>query len=92
MIDTMSLLKIGDACIKFLLLNVLCPYECFSFIQRYRIVSLITTASAYLRAFALFAYIAEFTDNRSDIRFYMERKWNEKGDILISNSDKDIKN
>jgi len=76
MIDTMSLLKIGEACIKFLLLNVFCPYECPSFIQRYRIVSLITTAPAYLRTFALFSYIAGFTDNRSrsDLRFYMQRK------------------
>ena len=56
MIDTVSLLQIGEACIKFLLLNVLCPYEYFSFIQRYRTICLITTAPAYLRTFALFAY------------------------------------
>jgi len=71
---------------------VSCPYECSSFIQRYRIVSLITTALAYLQTFALFAYIAGFTDNRSDLRFYMKRKWNEKGDVLILNGDKDLQN
>jgi len=35
------------------------------------IVSLITTAPAYLRTFALFAYIAGFTDNRND---YVSKK------------------
>jgi len=64
MIHTMSLLKIGKACIKFLLLNVLCPYECFSCIQRYRTVSLITTASAYLRPFALFVDLCPGRENR----------------------------
>ena len=31
-------------------------------------------------------------NRRSDLRFYMKRKWNEKGDILISNGDKDLQN
>ena len=70
-IDTMSLLKIGQAYIKFLLLILLYPYECISFIQRYRIVSLITSASTYLWIFAFFDIIAGFTDNRSDLRLYM---------------------
>ena len=43
------------------------------------------TAPAYLRTFALFAYIAGFTFNRSDLRLYIERIWIDEGDILIQN-------
>ena len=43
------------------------------------------TAPAYLRTFALFAYIAGFTYNRSELRLYIERIWIDEGDILIQN-------
>ena len=55
------------------------------------IVSLIITAPAYLQ-FSWFPYTARFTDNLSDLRYYMERKGNEKGAILFSHGDKDLQN
>ena len=42
------------------------------------------TAPAYLRPFALLAYICGFTSERSDLRFYIENKWKERRDILIN--------
>ena len=60
---------------------MLCPYGCSSLSHQYSITSLITTAPAYLQNFTLFAYIAGSTDSRSDIRFYMERKWYKKRDF-----------
>jgi len=69
MIDTMPLRMKGEACIEFLLLNVLYPYECPSLIQRYLIFSLITTVPTYFRPFASFGCIAGFADNCSYFTF-----------------------
>jgi predicted GIY-YIG superfamily endonuclease len=44
----------------------------------------IETAPAYLRPFALFAYVCGFGGTRRDLRYYIERKWKERRDQLIS--------
>lgn len=49
------------------------------------------TAPAYLRPFALFAYICGFTSNRSDLRYFIENKWKERRDYLISLGNNDQK-
>ena len=48
------------------------------------------TAPAYLRPFALFAYICGFTNTRTDLRYYVENQWKQRRDYLISlgNNDK----
>ena len=52
----------------------------------------IGTDPAYLRPFALLAYICGFTsDSSSDLRFHTENKWKEKQDFLISQGDNDVK-
>ena len=51
----------------------------------------IGTAPAYLRPFALLAYICGFTSDSSDLRFHTENKWKEKRDFLISQGDNDVK-
>jgi predicted GIY-YIG superfamily endonuclease len=45
----------------------------------------IETAPAYLRPFALFAYICGFNGSRRDLRYYIERKWKDQRDQLIQN-------
>jgi predicted GIY-YIG superfamily endonuclease len=42
------------------------------------------TAPAYLRPFALFAYICGFGGCRRDLRYYIEAKWKEQRDELIT--------
>ena len=50
------------------------------------------TAPAYLRPFALFAYICGFSSpSRSDLRFYIEQKWKEQRDHLIAQGINDPK-
>ena len=51
----------------------------------------IGTAPAYLRPFALLAYICGFTSDSTELRFHMENKWKEKRDFLISQGDNDVK-
>ena len=51
----------------------------------------IGTAPAYLRPFALLAYICGSTSDSSDLCFHMENKWKEKRDFLISQGDNDVK-
>ena len=50
------------------------------------------TAPAYLRPFALFAYICGFTNTRTDLRYYVENQWKQRRDYLISlgNNDKKV--
>ena len=51
----------------------------------------LSTEPAYLRPYALFAYICGFGGGRRDLRYYVENKWKEKRDELISNGTTDIK-
>jgi predicted GIY-YIG superfamily endonuclease len=49
----------------------------------------IETAPAYLRPFALYAYVCGFEGCRRDLRYYIERKWKEERDNLIHNGIQD---
>jgi predicted GIY-YIG superfamily endonuclease len=49
------------------------------------------TAPAYLRPFALFAYICGFPNNRTDLRYSIENRWKERRDYLISQGQNEIK-
>ena len=44
----------------------------------------VDTAPSYLRPFALFAYVCGFGGRRRDLRYYIENKWKDKRDKLIS--------
>ena len=51
----------------------------------------IDTAPAYLRPFALFAYICGLTSDCSDLRYYIENKWKDKRDEVIAQGDINVK-
>lgn len=48
-----------------------------------------STEPAYLRPYALFAYICGFGGGRADLRYYIENKWKEKRDQLIQSGTAD---
>ena len=81
MIDTMSLPKIGEACNKFLLPNVLCPYGCSSFIHRHGIVSSDLMFQRYLPRII----ISKMFSNRKGFKYLLSTR----DDFLRKDNDYD---
>ena len=50
----------------------------------------VATAPAYLRPFALLAYICGFGGGRRDLRYFIESKWKEKRDEIIQRGQQSI--
>ena len=50
----------------------------------------VATAPAYLRPFALLAYICGFGGGRRDLRYFIESKWKEKRDEVIQRGQQSI--
>ena len=50
----------------------------------------VATAPAYLRPFALLAYICGFGGERRDLRYFIESKWKEKRDEVIQRGQQSI--
>ena len=52
-------------------------------------IGAIETAPAYLKPFALYAYVCGFAGTRRDVRYYIEQKWKEQRNNFINNGIQD---